>query len=96
MSVNVRRSASEGVTAAGTKGAVDRASAGGGQTDGGVDFAVSVALEPCEFAEAGVLERGGLSGFLPLCNERRPPLSNLWGPEAPGGSAVLLETNLVA
>lgn len=96
VSVNAWRFASEDVTSAGTKGTADRATAGGGQADGGVNFAASVALGPREFVKAGVLGRGGLPGFLPLCKKRRLPLSSLQGPEVPGDSVVLLETSLVA
>lgn len=51
---------------AGGLGTADRSSAGGGETDGGVNFAASVALEPCAFVLVA-LGRAGWTGFLHLC-----------------------------
>lgn len=42
---------SEAAASAGEVGTADRSSAGGVGTDEGVNFAASVALEPCAFVE---------------------------------------------
>lgn len=53
------------VASAGIMGAADKSSVEEGETDGGVNFAASVALEPC--ASAGlVLESAGQTGCLHL------------------------------
>lgn len=81
------------VSAAGV-GTADRSSAGGGGTDGGVNFAASVALEPCEFA-AVVPESAGWTGFLRLCIGKGLQQAGWQGSGVPGGSVVPLETNQV-
>lgn len=57
--------ASGPVVSADRLGTADRSSAGGGETDGGVNFAALVALEPCAFAVV-VPESAGWTGFLHL------------------------------
>lgn len=58
--------ASGSAVPAGGAGTVDRSSAGGEETDGGVNFAASVALEPCAFVGV-VPEFAGWTGSLHLC-----------------------------
>lgn len=79
---------------AGGVGTADRSSAGGGETDGGVNFAASVELEPCAF-EVVVLESAGWTGFLHLCLGKGLPQASWKRLGGPGGSVVPLETNLV-
>lgn len=79
---------------AGGVGTADRSSAGGGETDEGVNFAASVALEPCAFA-AVVPESAGWTGFLHLCTGKGLPRVSWQGLGVPGGSVEPLETNLV-
>lgn len=90
----VREFASGAVVAAGGEGTADRSSAGEGETDGGVNFAASVALEPCAFA-AVVPESVGWTGSLRLCNGKGLPEASWQESGVPGGSVVPLETNLV-
>ena len=86
--------ASGAVVSAGGVGTADRSSAGGGETDGDVNFAASVALEPCAFVVV-VPESAGRTGSLHLCNGKGLPHSRWQGSGVPGGSVVPLETNLV-
>lgn len=68
----VREFASGAVALAAGVVTVDRSSAGEGETDGGVNFAASVALEPCVFAVV-VPESVGWTGSLHLCNGKGMP-----------------------
>lgn len=86
--------ASGAAVSAGRVGTADRSPAGAGETDGGVNFAASVALEPCAFVGV-VPESAGLTGSLHLCNGKGLPQASWQGAEVPGGSVVPLETNLV-
>lgn len=91
----VREFASGAAVSAGGVGTVDRSSVGGGETDGGVNFAASVALEPCAFVVV-VQESAGWTGSLHLCNGKGLPQASWQLPGVPGGSLVPLETNLAA
>jgi len=93
VTVTVWELASETGVFAGREVTADRSSDGVGETEGGVNFAV--ALEPQAFVMVEVPRRACCSGFLHLCNEKRLPLSSLQVKGVPGGSVVLLETNLV-
>lgn len=64
---------------AGRVGAADRSCAGGGETDEGVNFAASVALEPGVFVAVVVLERAGWTGSLHRCNGKGVPQANWQG-----------------
>lgn len=86
--------ASAAAVSAGGVATAERSSAGGGETDGGVNFAASVASEPCAFV-VEVLERAGWTGSLHLCNGKGLPQASWQGSGMPGGSVVPLETNLV-
>lgn len=86
--------ASGAVVFAGGVGTADRSSAGGGETDGGVNFAASVALEPCVFVVV-FLESARQTGSLHLCNGEGVPQASWQGSGVPGCSVVPLETNLV-
>lgn len=86
--------ASGAVVSAGEVGTADRSSAGGEETDGGVNFAASVALEPCAFV-AEVLESAGWTGSLHLCNVKGLPQASWQGLGMSGGSVEPQETNLV-
>lgn len=87
--------ASGAVVFAAGVGTADRSSAAGGETDGGVNFAAFVALEPSVFVVVEVVpESAESTGFLQLCNGRGPAQSSWQGWRMPGGSAVPLETNL--
>lgn len=92
--VTVREFASGAAVSAGGVGTADRSSAGGGETDGGVNFAAPVALEPCAFVVV-VPGSAGWTGSLHLCNGKALPQAGWQGPGAPGGSLVPLETNQV-
>lgn len=85
--------ASGAVVSAGGVGTADRSSAGGEETDEGVNFAASVALEPCAFV-AEVLESAGWTGSLHLCNGKELPQASWQGLGMSGGSVVPLQTNL--
>lgn len=80
---------------AGGVGTADRPSAGGVETDGGVNFAASVALEPCASVVV-VPESAGWTGSLHLCDGKGLPRASWQGSGVPGGSVVPLETTLVA
>lgn len=82
------------IAAAGESGTADRSSAGEEETDGGIKFAASVALEPCVFV-VKVLEAAGWIGSLHLCNGKGLPQANWQGFGMSGGSVVPQETNLV-
>lgn len=82
------------VGSAGGVGSADRSSAGEGETDGGVNFAASVALEPCAFAVV-VLESAGWTDSLHLCNGKGLPQASWQESGMSGGSMVPLETNQV-
>lgn len=86
--------ASGAVVSAGGAEAADSSSAGGGETGEDVNFAASVAPEPCAFV-AEVLERAGWKGFLHLGNGKGLPQASWQGSGVPGGSVALLGTNLV-
>lgn len=76
------------VVSAGGVGTADRSSAGVEETDGGVNSAASVALEPCAFVE-------GWPGSLPLGNGKGLPQTSWQGSGMPESSVLPLETNLV-
>lgn len=86
--------ASGAVVSAGKVGTADRSSAGGEETDGGIKFVASVALEPRVFV-VEVLESAGWRGSLHLCNGKGLPQANWQGLGMSGGSVVPQETNLV-
>lgn len=88
--------ASGAVVFAAGVGTADRSSAAGGETDGGVNFAAFVALEPCAFVVVVVVvpESAVSTGFPQLCIGKGPAQSSWQGWRVPGGSAVPLETNL--
>lgn len=90
----VREFASGAAGSAGGAGTADNSSAGGGETDGGVNLAASVALEPCVFVVV-VPESAGWTGSLHLCNGKGLPQASWQGPRMPGGLLAPLETNLV-
>lgn len=68
----VREFASGAVVLAGGVATADRSTAGEGETDGGVNFAASVALEPCVFVVV-VPESVGWTGSLRLSNGKGLP-----------------------
>lgn len=82
MSAVVTEAASEFASGAGVSagrvGTADRSCAGGGETDEGVNFAASVALEPGAFVVV-VLERAGWTGSLHLCNGKGVPRAKWQG-----------------
>lgn len=86
--------ASGAAVSAGGVGTVDRSCAGGGETDGGVNFAASVALEPGVFVVV-VPESAGWTCSLHMCNGKVLPQANWQGQGVPGRSVAPLETNLV-
>lgn len=79
--------ASGAAGSAGGAGTAERSSAGGGETDEGVNFAASAALGPCAF---GAVVPG--SAGHPR-NGKGAPRASWRGSGAPGGSVVPLETN---
>lgn len=84
MSAGVTEAALEFASGAGVSagrvGTADRSCAGGGETDEGVNFAASVALEPGVFVVVVVvLERAGWTGSLHLCNGKGVPQANWQG-----------------
>ncbi len=87
-------SASGAVVSAGGVGTADRSSEGGGETAGGVNFAESVALEPCAYVVV-VQESVVQTGFLHLCNGKGLPQTSWQRSGVLEGSVVLLGTNLM-
>lgn len=75
---SVWESASGTVVSAAGEGTVDSSAAAGGQTDGGVSFAASVALEP-RLSVMVVLRSSMWAGFPHRCNGEMLP----WGSEVP-------------